>query len=160
MKEEKTVKIALDSLKLKNYGQLQLSKNAKDLCIFAITVGNSTGEYRFLRGSYGLADISTKFQEMDQTQENQHPAWLDVILVVTKKTKEQHKRELIEVLTKLENAGYRLPEKTEFFKTEIERVGAKIDRNGIRPLQERLKAIQEAFKEMKNKVMETPCLAQ
>ena len=51
---------------------------------------------------------------------NKHPAWLDDILIVTKGTKEQHKRELTEVLTKLENAGYRLNEnKSEYFKYEI-----------------------------------------
>ena len=103
------------------YGQLQLSKLAKDLCIFAITGCNFTGYYRFLKGFYGLADIPTIFQEkIDQTLENKHPAWLDDILIVTKGTKEQHKRELTEVLTKLENAGYRLSEnKSEFFKSEI-----------------------------------------
>ena len=102
--------------------RLPLSKHARDLCIFAVTGENFTGYYRFLKGFYGLADIPTIFQEkIDQTLENKHPAWLDDILVVTKGTKEQHKRELIDVLTKLENAGYRLSEnKTEFFKSEIE----------------------------------------
>ena len=48
--------------------------------------------------------------------ENKHQAWLDDKLMVTKGTQEQHKSELIDVLTKLENAGYRLSEnKTEFF---------------------------------------------
>ena len=135
------------------YGQLQLSKLTKDLCIFAITGGNFTGYYRFLKGFYGLADIPTIFQEMiDQTLENKHPAWLDDILIVTKGTKEQHKRELTEVLTKLENAGYRLSEnKSEFFKSEIEWVGHKIDQNGIKPLQDKLKAIQELKEPKKRK---------
>ena len=133
------------------YGQLPLSKHARDLCIFAVTGGNFTSYYRFLKGFYGLADIPTIFQEqIDQTLENKHPAWLDDILVVTKGTKDQHKRELIDVLTKLENAGYRLREnKTDFLKSEIEWVGHKIDQNGIRPLQDELKAIQE-LKELKN----------
>ena len=88
-----------------------------DLCIFEVTGGNFTGYYRFLKGFYGLADIPTVFQEKsDKTLENKHPAWLDDILVVTKGPKEQHKRDLIDVLTKLENAGYTLSEnKTEFF---------------------------------------------
>ena len=134
------------------YGQLPLSKNAIDLCIFAITGGNFTGYYRFLKGFYGLADLPTIFPEnIDKTLENKHRAWLDDILVVTKGTKKQHKRELIDVLTKLENAGYRLSEnKTEFFKSKIEWVGHKIDQNGITPLQDKLKAIQE-LREPKNK---------
>ena len=93
---------------LSAYGQLQHSKLAVDLCIFAITGSTFTGYYRFLKRFYGLADISTLFQEqIDQTLENKQPACLDDILVVTKG---QHNRELIEVLTKLVNAGYRLNE--------------------------------------------------
>ena len=57
------------------YGQLQLSKRAMDLCIFAVTGGNFTGYYRFLKGFYGLADIPTFFQEkIDQTLENITPS--------------------------------------------------------------------------------------
>ena len=41
------------------YGRLELSKHAMDLCIFAITGGNFTGFYRFLKEFYGLADIPT-----------------------------------------------------------------------------------------------------
>ena len=58
--------------------------------------------------------------------------------------------ELIDVLTKLENAGYRLSEsKSEIFKTELEWIGHKIDQNGIRPLQDELLAIK-GLKEPKN----------
>ena len=83
-----------------------------------------------------MADILTTFQGMiDQKMEKKYPAWLDDILLVTKGTKEQNKRELIEVLSKLENAGYRVNEnKMEFFKVETGLIGQKIDQNGIRPL--------------------------
>ena len=89
-------------------------------------------------------DIPTIFQEkIDQTLENKHPAWLDYIFIVTKGPKEQHKKELIEVLTRLENAGYRLSEnKSKFFKSEVEWIGHKIDQNSIRPLQDKLMAIK------------------
>ena len=54
--------------------------------------------------------------------------------MVTKGPKEQHKRELKDVLTKLENARYGLSEnKTEFLKSEMEWVVHKIEQNGIRP---------------------------
>ena len=126
------------------YGQLILSKEAQNLCIFAVTGGDFTGHYRFLKGFYGLVDIPTIFQEkIDHTLENKHPAWLDDIIIVTKGSKEQHKKELIEVLTRLENAGYILSgNKSEFFKSEIEWIGHKIDQNGIRPLQDKLMAIK------------------
>ena len=98
-----------------------------------------------------MADIPTIFQEkIDQTLENKHPAWLDDIIVVTKGSKEQHKKELIDILTRLENAGYRLSKNIyEFFKTEIEWIGLKIDQNGSRPLQDKLMAIKE-LKQPKN----------
>ena len=59
------------------YGQLLLSREARNLCIFAVTGGNFTGYYRFLKGFYGLADIPTIFQEqLDQTLENkQQHGW-------------------------------------------------------------------------------------
>ena len=125
------------------YGQLLLSREARNL--FAVIGGNFTGYYRFLKGFYGLADIPTIFQEkIDQRLENKHPAWLDDIIVVTKGSKEQHKKELIDVLSRLENAGYRLSEsKSEFFKTEIEWIGHKIDQNGIRSLHDKLMAIKK-----------------
>ena len=122
-----------------------------DLCIFAVTGGNFTGYYRLLKGFYGLVDIPTIFQEkIDQTLENKHPAWLDDIIVVTKGSKQKHMEELIDVLTKLENAGYRLSESiSKLFQTEIEWIGLKIDQNGIRPLQDKPLAINK-LKEPKN----------
>ena len=64
--------------------------------------------------------------------------------MVTKGSKEEHMRELIDVPTKLENAGYKLSEtKPEFFKTEIEWIGHRIDQVRIRPLQDKLLAIKE-----------------
>ena len=75
------------------YGQLILSEEARDLCIFAVPGGDFTGYYRFLKGVYGLAEIPTIFQEkIDQTLENKHPAWSDDIIIVTKGSKEQHKK--------------------------------------------------------------------
>ena len=68
---------------------------------------------------------------------------VDDIIIVTKGPKEQHKKELIEVLTRLENAGYRFSKnKSEFFKKEVEWIGHKINQNGIRRLQDKLLAIK------------------
>ena len=92
-----------------------------------------------------LADIPTIFQEKnDRTLENKHPAWLDDTIVVTIGSKQKHMNDKIDVLSKLENTGYRLSgSKSELFKTEIEWIGQTIDRNGIRPLQDKLLAIKE-----------------
>ena len=52
--------------------------------------------------------------------------------------------ELMDVLSKLENTGYRLSEsKPKPFKAKIELIGHKIDQNGIRLLQDKLFAIKE-----------------
>ena len=133
------------------YGQLELSEEAKNLCIFTVTGGNFTGYYRFLKGFYGLADIPTIFQEhIDRILEFKHPAWLDDILIVTKGTKLQHEKELKKVLKKLEDEGFRLSKtKSEFFKNEIEWIGHKINQNGIRPMEDKLDAILK-LKEPKN----------
>ena len=84
----------------------------------------------------GLADISNIFQDqIDQTLENNQPAWLDDIIVVSKCPELKHMDELIDVLSKLENACYRLSEgKFDFFKTEAEWIGHKIDQNVVRPV--------------------------
>ena len=75
------------------YGQLLLSRDARNFCILAVTAGNFTGYYRFLKGFYGSTDIPTVFQEkIDQTLENKHPAWLDDSIIVTNGSKEQQKR--------------------------------------------------------------------
>ena len=123
-----------------------------DLCNFAVTGGNFTGFCRYLKCFYGLADIRTIFQEkIDQTLENKFPAWLDDIIFVTKGSKQERLDELIDVLSKLENACYRLSEnKSEVFKTEIEWIRHKIDQNGIRPLQDKLLAITNLKKKTEN----------
>ena len=91
-----------------------------------------------------MADIPTIFQDKnDQTLENKHPAWLDDFIIVIKGSKEQHEKELLEVLTRLEYACYRLSEnKSEFFKLEIKWIGNKKDQKGIRVLQDKLMAIK------------------
>ena len=124
------------------YGQIKLDENTKNLCIFTVTGGDFTGYYRFLKGFYGLADIPTIFQErIDTTLKHKHPAWLDDITIVTKGSIDEHETEVRET-KKLEQAGYRLnPKKCEFYKKEIEWVGHKIDQQGIRPLEDKLKAI-------------------
>ena len=52
-------------------------------------------------------------------------------------------KELINVLTRLKNSGYRLSKtKSAFFKTENEWIGHKLNQNGIRPLQDKLTAMK------------------
>ena len=57
---------------------------------------------------------------------------------------EKYEADVRETITKLEKAGNRLnPKKCEFFKREIKWVGHRIDQQGIRPLQDKLDAIEK-----------------
>ena len=104
------------------YRQTKLDENTKNLCIFTVTGGDFTEYYRFLKSFYGLADIPTIFQErIDTTLEHKHPAWLDDIISLTKGNRDKYEAEVREIITKLEQAGYRLNANIfEFFKKEIE----------------------------------------
>ena len=94
------------------YGQAKLSAEASRHCVFSIIYGEFTGHYRFKKGFYGLADIPTVFQEhIDEVLEFKTPVWLDDIICVTNGTIEEHERQLREVLTKLQEAGYRASER-------------------------------------------------
>ena len=125
------------------YGQAKLSAEASRHCVFSIIGGDFNGHYRFKKGFYGLADIPTVFQEhIDKVLEFKTPVWLDDIICVTNRTIEEHERELREVLTKLQEAGYRASErKTELFKKELTWLGYLINQNGVKPIQDKADAI-------------------
>ena len=70
------------------------------------------------------------------------PVWLDDIICVTNGTIEDHKKEVREVLTKLQNAGYRASEKkTKLFKKEVIWLGYHIIQNSVKPIKEKTEAI-------------------
>ena len=116
------------------YGQAKLTVEAAKHCVFSIIGGDFTGHYRFKKGFYRLSDIPTVFQEhIDKVLEFKTPVWLDDIICVTNGTMDEYEREVREVLTKLQNAGYRASErKTELFKQEITWPGYHIDQNGVK----------------------------
>ena len=94
------------------YGQAKLTAEAARHCVFSIIGGDFTGHYRFKKGFYGLSDIPTVFQEhIEKVLEFKTPVWLDDIICVTNGTIDDHEREIREVLTKLQNAGYRASER-------------------------------------------------
>ena len=99
------------------YGQAKLSTEASRHCVFSIIGGDFTGHYRFKKGFHGLSDIPTVFQKhIDKVLEFKTPVWLDDIICVTNGTIEAHEQELREVLSKLQEAGYRASErKTQLF---------------------------------------------
>ena len=85
---------------------MKLSEETSRQCVFALTGGKFSGYYRFKKGFYGLADIPTIFQEkIDRRLGYCTPAWLDDIIVVTRGNKQDHEKNLFEILNKLEKAG-------------------------------------------------------
>ena len=125
------------------YGQAKLSAEASRHCVFFIIGGDFTGHYRFKKGFNSLSDIPTVFQEqIDKVLEFKTPVWLDDIICVTNGTIEEHDRELREVLTKLQEAGYRASErKTELFKKELTWLGYIINQEEVKPIKDKTEAI-------------------
>ena len=96
------------------------------------------------RGFYGLLDIPTVFQEhIDKVLEFKTPVWLDDIICVTNGTIEEHEEELREILSKLQENGYRASEKkkTKLFKKELTWLGYEINQNGVKPIKDKTEAI-------------------
>ena len=125
------------------YRQAKLSTEASRHCVFSIIGGDFTGHYRFKEGFYGLYDIPTVFQEhINEVLEFKTPVWLDDIICVTNGTIEKHEQELREVLSKLQEAGYRASErKTELFKKELTWLGYQVNQNGVKPIKNNTEAI-------------------
>ena len=125
------------------YGQAKLSAETSRHCVLSIIGGDFTGHYRFKKGFYGLSDIPTVFQEhIDKVLEFKTPVWLDDIICVTNGTIEEHDRELREILTKLQEAGYRASErKTELFKKELTWLGYLINKERVKPIKDKTEAI-------------------
>ena len=139
------------------YGHAKLSAEASRHCVFSIIGGDFTGHYRFEKGFYGLSDIPTVFQEqIDKVLEFKTPVWLDDIICVTNGTIEEHERELREVLTKLQKAGYRASEReTELFKKELIWLGYLINQKVVKPIQDKTEAITKLKAPTNTKVLKS-----
>ena len=75
------------------YGQMNLLKETSRQLVIAQTGGNFSGYCRYKKGFDGLADIPKIFREQsDRTLEYSTPAWLDDLLVVTRRNRTDHER--------------------------------------------------------------------
>ena len=116
-KELQISKIDLDYA----YGQTKLSDETSRQCVFVINGDNFNGYHRFKKELYGLADIPKIFQEkIDRTLDYCTSAWLPNVIVVTRGDRKEHEKNMLDVLRKLEKAGYRASEiKSKFFQNKI-----------------------------------------
>ena len=86
------------------YSQIPLDKNIKKHCKFNNLGGKATGTYRFINGFYGLTDMPATFQKtINKTLHdiNSKFTYLDDILILTKGTLDEHKKELDKILHRL-----------------------------------------------------------
>ena len=111
--------------------------------------GDFTGYYRFLKGFYGLADMTPIFQQnIDRTLKNETPAWLDHIIIVTRGTANEHQSMVEKTMKRLEDDGYKTSDKkTSLFQKEIEWLGHTISENEIKPTTDKI----EDFKKDRNR---------
>lgn len=104
------------------------------------------GMYEFLRMPFGLRNAGQSFQRLMDTVLRGLPrvfVYIDDILVASRDS-QQHLSDLKAVYQRLQENGLIIrPEKCLYGKTEVEFLGHGLDSRGIRPLQEKVKAVRE-----------------
>ncbi len=125
------------------YLQLQLEESSMPY----VTINTHQGLYQYTRLPFGIASALAIFQRLMETILQGIPGvvcYIDDILV-TGKNEEEHIRRLDQVLSKLENHGFRLKKgKCKFMAKSVEYLGHKIDQDGISALPNKVEAIVNA----------------
>ncbi|PAA75827.1 hypothetical protein BOX15_Mlig026022g1 [Macrostomum lignano] len=123
--------------------QLPLADDSKAF----LTINTPRGLFQVNRLPFGITSASAIFQRTLDTLLGDLDAvqvFVDDILV-TGSTLQQHKRNLALVLRRLKDAGLRLnKEKCKFFEDSVEYLGHRIDASGLKPLPDRVAAVQDA----------------
>ena len=125
------------------YQQLELEEDAKDL----LTINTHKGLFRIERLNFGVSSAPAIFQSvMDRMLSGVKNVvcYLDDILITTRSV-EEHKKVLSEVLQRLERHNIKAKlSKCEFFKSAVNYLGYKIDKEGLHPTEEKVRAIIDA----------------
>ena len=125
------------------YQQLQLDEESKKL----VTINTHKGWFRYNRLPFGVSAAPAIFQRTIEGILQGIPkvcVYLDDILV-TGRTEDEHLKNLDKVLNRLEEAGMRLKRsKCAFLLPAVEYLGHHISADGLRPTQEKIRAIKEA----------------
>jgi hypothetical protein len=124
------------------YYHIELTPNASRLCTVVIPWGK---KYEYLRLPMGLCNAPDIFQEkMSELMMGLEfaRAYIDDLLVITRGTHEEHLDHLIQVLTRLSEAGLKVDASKRFFcRSELEYLGYWIKRQGVRPTNKKVDAI-------------------
>ena len=111
-----------------------------------LVVNTPKGLFQYTRLPYGVSIAPAIFQSvMDRILYGLPVAcYLDDIHIATK-TKEEHDKLLEQTLERLAKAGVRLrQEKCEFYATELQYLGHRINSTGMHPTEEKVQAIKDA----------------
>ncbi|MCG8430404.1 MAG: reverse transcriptase, partial [Candidatus Omnitrophica bacterium] len=124
------------------YYHISLSKESQPKTAFVTPFG----KWQFKQVPFGLAQAPAYFQQLMNKVVKKFDfaeAYLDDIIIFSN-TPEEHLKHLEDIFQELETAGLKLKrEKCDFFKQEIHYLGHIISVNGVKPLPDKLKAIQE-----------------
>lgn len=113
----------------------------------AITLPGGKGRYQLTRMPMGavasMAALNTAIQQVLGDVISEYVAvWADDVVIYSK-TKEEHVRHVMQVMQKLDEAGFCISRhKLELFHTQVSWLGYDIDENGIRIGAERVQALQ------------------
>ncbi|XP_041473721.1 uncharacterized protein K02A2.6-like [Lytechinus variegatus] len=125
------------------YHQIELDPEARKYT----TINTHRGLFEYTRLPFGIASAPAMFQRTMESLLADIPMckpYLDDI-IISGKTDEDHLRNLEAVLSRLESNGLRLKkEKCELMKDSVDYLGHRLDKKGLRPLQDKLDAIRKA----------------
>lgn len=124
------------------YLQMSVSEESRNL----LTINTHRGLFRYKRLPFGIANAPALFQSMmDQILKGipMCACYLDDVIVSGKSLAECRKN-LLCVMFKLEEFNVKVNlQKCRFFESEVEYLGHELSSQGIRPLQSKVRAIQE-----------------
>ena len=148
VKSDKTKQTIFSTLDLRYaYSQMPLHKTTKEQGNFSLIGGNATGAYQFQTGFYGLRDMPAEFQKaIDLTLTNctKTYAYLDDILIATKRSLDTHKQKLQSVLKKQDEENLAISlDKCEFACKQVEWLGFTVNSEGTKPLVKKTEAIEK-----------------
>lgn len=124
------------------YHQLDLHESSRDLTCFV----SHEGLFRYTKVCFGLASAPTCFQKTMSIilrDLKNVECFIDDIIVFGR-TQLEHNTALRDVLTRLQKAGMKLNDKCVFSVPTIEVLGHVIDREGMHPSPDLIKAIKDA----------------
>ena len=125
------------------YQQLELSEESRPY----VTINTHKGLYTYNRLPFGVASAPAIFQRIMEELLQGLPhvcVYIDDILI-TGKSQQEHLHNLDQVLQILESAGMRLrKDKCMFAMPEVEYLGYKITKEGLKPSENKVKAITKA----------------